>query len=118
MTAATPRIANRTSDGRRLGLVVMGGLVVAAALLVGVVIGQQIAKSSATSVTGASHELVVVHIRYTGIPYPAPGVGKTPVVNAQTGFVTNGVAVTHLSPASDDSPSFNGEQYFGGGAPY
>jgi len=117
MTAATPRIANRTSDGRRLG-VVMGILIVAAALLVAVVVGQQAAKSSATSATGTSHELTVGPIRYTGIPYPAPGVVKTPVVNAQTGFVTNGVGATHVSPTSDDSPSFNGEQYFGGGAPY
>jgi hypothetical protein len=117
MTAATPRIANRTSDGRRL-VVVMGALIVAAALLIAVVVGQQLAKSSATSATGTSHELVVGHIRYTGIPYAAPGIDKTPVVNAQTGFVTNGVGVTHLSPTSDDSPSFKGEQYSTGGAPY
>ena len=123
MTAATPRIANQTSDGRRFGIA-MVMIVVAVALLVAVAVAQQATKSSATSATQSSHELIVGHIRYTGIPYPAVDprtVTKavtSPVVNAQTGFVTSGITVTHVSATSDDSPSFKGDQYSTGGAPY
>ena len=80
MTAAAPRTANGTPDLRRAG-VALGAVTLAVALLVTVAVVRPAGGPSATS-SGQAHELVVNGtngggIRYTGIPYPAPGTDIT-----------------------------------------
>jgi len=76
MTAAAPRTATGTPDLRRVG-VALGALTLAVALLATVAVVRPAGGPSAAS-SGAAHELIVNGtnggaIRYTGIPYAAPG---------------------------------------------
>jgi hypothetical protein len=80
MTAAAPRTAQGTPDLRRVG-VAMGAMILAVALLVTVAVVRQTGGPSAAS-SSQAHELVVKGtngggIRYTGIPYAAPGSDAT-----------------------------------------
>ena len=76
MTAATPRTASGAPDLRRVG-VALGAMTLAVALLVTVAVVRP-AGGSTTTVTGEGRKLIVKGtnggaIRYTGIPYAAPG---------------------------------------------
>ncbi len=90
MSASAPRAISTAPDMRQL-LVVVGGLILAVALLAAVAIGGQVSFQGTTaravpasvahdhgwSTASGSQDLVVSSasggIRYTGIPYPAPG---------------------------------------------
>ena len=98
MTAAAPRTANGTPDLRRVG-VALGALTLAVALLVTVAVVRP-AGGSTTTVTGQGRELIVKGtnggaIRYTGIPYAAPGNSRirftgVPYQAVRRGLVVNG----------------------------
>ena len=76
MSATTPRLAQGSSDQRRL-LAALGLVAVAVAILVAVAFGQQALRSSSAPAVNGTHDLIVKGtnggaIRYTGIPYPVP----------------------------------------------
>ena len=81
MSATTPRLAQGSSDQRRL-LAALGLVAVAVAILVAVAFGQQALRSSSAPAVNGAHDLIVKGtnggaIRYTGIPYPAPVVRQS-----------------------------------------
>ena len=98
MTAAAPRTASGAPDLRRVG-VALGALTLAVALLVTVAVVRP-AGGPTTTVTGQARELIVKGtnggaIRYTGIPYAAPGNSRirftgVPYQAVRRGLVVNG----------------------------
>ena len=107
MTAAAPRTANGTPDLRRVGvslgamtlaMALLVALALAVALLIAVAFVRPAAGPSAT-VSGQAHELVVKGtnggaIRYTGIPYPAPGNSRIRFAGVPYQAVRRGLVVS------------------------
>ena len=118
MTAAAPRTASGAPDLRRVG-VALGALTLAVALLVTVAVVRP-AGGPTTTVTGQGRELIVKGtnggaIRYTGIPYAAPGNSRirftgVPYQAVRRGLVVNGtngggIRYTGIPyPSSQDVP--------------
>jgi hypothetical protein len=106
MSATAPRLAQGTSDQRRLG-VALGLLTAAVALLVAVTVGQIVARSSvapATSKTDA-HRLVISGtngggVEYTGIPLPAPGNAHRLVISGTNGGGVEYTGIPLPAPAA------------------
>jgi hypothetical protein len=116
MTAAAPRIAQGTPDLRRIGVVV-GALTLAVALLVAMAVVRPAGGPSGAS-SSQAHELVVKGtnggaIRYTGIPYAAPGTDATRSTIRFTGIPYQAV---HKNQAVSKKLVVNGTQ--GGGIRY
>ena len=82
MSAATPRVSQGTSDGRRLGIAV-GALTLAVALVVGATIVRQAGTLSAAP----SDQGVTVSVGgYTGIPYTPTRLAPVVSVGGYTGI--------------------------------
>jgi len=91
MSATAPRLAQGTSDQRRL-FAVLGMVALAVAILVAVAFGQQVLRSSTAPAANGAHDLIVKGtnggaIRYTGIPYPAPAAHKLVVSGTNGGGI-------------------------------
>ncbi len=104
MSAAAPHIAQGTPDARRLG-VALGALTLAVALLVGVAITQQAARSGSAPASSQARELLINlptggGLRYTGIPYlprtdAAAGGTRSTVIPYQARSRSGGRVIDH-----------------------